>query len=119
MKIVSISPTLYTRELRATIAFYVDALGFELEGHDEHEGWAAVKHGDVRMMFSLPNAHVPFEKPTFTGSIYLSTDSVDAIWRKVKDKSVVVYPVEDFDYGMREFCILDNNGYMIQFGQEI
>lgn len=29
------------------------------------------------------------------------------------------YPVEDFGYGMREFAIYDNNGYLLQFGQEI
>ena len=26
---------------------------------------------------------------------------------------------EDFEHGMREFAIYDNNGYMLQFGQEI
>jgi hypothetical protein len=29
----------------------------------------------------------------------------------------VAYPLEDFHYGMREFAIYDNNGYMLQFGQ--
>jgi hypothetical protein len=27
--------------------------------------------------------------------------------------------MEDFEYGMREFAIRDNNGYILQFGQEI
>jgi hypothetical protein len=31
----------------------------------------------------------------------------------------IVYPLEDFPYGMREFAIRDNNGYILQFGQEI
>jgi len=31
----------------------------------------------------------------------------------------VVYPLEDCAYGMREFAIRDNNGYILQFGQEI
>ena len=38
---------------------------------------------------------------------------------KVKDAVRVCYPIEDFDYGMREFAIFDNNGYLLQFGQEI
>jgi hypothetical protein len=29
------------------------------------------------------------------------------------------YPLKDFDYGMREFTIRDNNGYILQFGPEI
>ena len=31
------------------------------------------------------------------------------LWRRLKDKAAVVYPHEDFDYGMREFAIRDNN----------
>jgi hypothetical protein len=31
----------------------------------------------------------------------------------------IFYPVEDFSYGLREFAIRDNNGYILQFGQEI
>ena len=30
----------------------------------------------------------------------------------------VVYPMETFGYGMREFAVYDNNGYLLQFGQE-
>ena len=36
-----------------------------------------------------------------------------------QDKARVVYPIENFFYGMREFAIRDNNGYILQFGQEI
>lgn len=70
-------------------------------------------------MIALPNAHVPFEKPVFTGSLYFSPDNVDALWESLHDKATIVYPIENFFYGMREFAILDNNGYMLQFGQEI
>lgn len=31
----------------------------------------------------------------------------------------VCYPIEDFHYGMREFAIFDNNGYLLQFGQPV
>jgi hypothetical protein len=31
----------------------------------------------------------------------------------------VCYGIEDFFYGMREFAIYDNNGYLLQFGQPI
>jgi hypothetical protein len=32
-------------------------------------------------------------------------------------QSPVVYPIEDFSYGMREFAIRDNSGYILQFGK--
>jgi hypothetical protein len=29
------------------------------------------------------------------------------------------YPLETFEYGLREFAIYDNNGYMLQFGTPV
>jgi hypothetical protein len=36
-----------------------------------------------------------------------------------KENTKVCYPIENFEYGMREFAIYDNNGYLLQLGQEI
>jgi uncharacterized glyoxalase superfamily protein PhnB len=62
------------------------------------------------MMISLPNEHLQFDKPTFTGSFYITTNSVDELWLQLKGMVKVSYPIESFDYGMREFAIFDNNG---------
>jgi hypothetical protein len=37
----------------------------------------------------------------------------------LKDQCKVEYPLEDFEYGVREFAIRDNSGYLLQFGKEI
>lgn len=44
---------------------------------------------------------------------------MDAAWGELKDKVRLCYPIEDFDHGMREFAISDNNGCLLQIGQEI
>jgi hypothetical protein len=44
---------------------------------------------------------------------------VSALWTSIKDAVKVCYPMEDFHYGMREFAIYDNNGYMLQFGSPL
>jgi len=31
----------------------------------------------------------------------------------------ICYPIETFEYGMREFAIYDNNGYLLQFGEAV
>lgn len=108
---------LWTKDLDASIAFYRGMLGFECVSR--MEGWASLKKDDVELMLSLPNAHEPFDKIQFTGSFYFRPENVDEVWRRVKEKATVVYPLEDFDYGMREFAIRDNDGYILQFGQEI
>ena len=70
-------------------------------------------------MLALPNQHLPYHSSYMTGSLYLRTDNVDAWWQELKDKTELVYPIENFDYGMREFAIKDCNGYMLQFGQPV
>jgi uncharacterized glyoxalase superfamily protein PhnB len=118
MKFTGLMPTLYTRDIRGSVDFYVSTLGFEHDGPDGG-GVAFVRRDEVEIMFAWPNKHMPFEAPIMTGSLYIRCDDVDAEWAKVKDTARVCYPIEDFDYGMREFAIFDNNGYLLQFGQEI
>ncbi len=55
----------------------------------------------------------------FTGSFYINTEDADEIWNSLKGKMKICYTIENFEYGMREFAIYDNNGYILQFGQEI
>jgi uncharacterized glyoxalase superfamily protein PhnB len=113
----NLKPMLEVTDLDETIGFYRDVLGFECL--NRMQGWAALRHGCVEIMLSLPNAHIPFERPIFTGSFYFYPDDVDALWNQLKDKTTIVYPIENFYYGMREFAIRDNNGYCLQFGNEI
>jgi len=35
------------------------------------------------------------------------------------EKQKSSYPIDNFGYGMREFAITDNNGYILQSGKEI
>jgi len=117
MTFESVRPVLAVNSIDDTILFYRNTLGFECVSRVE--GWAALRKDEIEIMISLPNAHEPFEKPTLTGSIYFNCSNVDELWDEIKDTSNVVYPLEDFYYGMREFAIRDNNGYILQFGQEI
>lgn len=118
-KLRSVRPMLYTADFEATLAFYVDVLGFRLEVRLDEFGWADLSRDDVEVMIAKPNEHMPFEKPHFTGSIYFNVDEVDALWEELKERAKVCYPIETFSYGMREFAVFDNNGYLLQFGQPI
>ena len=119
MKIEALTPMLRTRDLAGSVAFYTKLLGFACEARNDEWGWASVERDSVKIMLAIPNAHEPFDQPAFTGSLYLRCDDVDALWQQVKDQAKVCYPLEDFEYGMREFAIYDNNGYLLQFGQEL
>ena len=117
MKLNRVVPLLWTNDLDATIRFYQHLLGFECL--NRMEGWVLLKTDEVELMFSLPNVHEPVDKIQFTGSFYFHPDNVAELWQQLRDRAIVVYPLEDFEYGMREFAIRDNNGYILQFGQEI
>jgi uncharacterized glyoxalase superfamily protein PhnB len=115
-------PMLETKNLRETIEFYTKNLGFECRGlypNEENPCWASLWNNDFEIGFGLPNAHTGFEKPILTGSIYLQVENVEELWQKLKNEVEVVYPLEDFDYGMREFGIRDCNGYVLNLGQNI
>jgi uncharacterized glyoxalase superfamily protein PhnB len=70
-------------------------------------------------MLAAPNEHTPYDKIGFTGSLYFTTDDVVTLWWAFKYKAKLCYDIETFPWGMREFAIFDNNGYLLQFGQEI
>ena len=115
-----LSPMLWTDDLKASLDFYTNVIGFECDAYDESWGWASLHKDQVQLMLAKPNAHdANYRQPEFTGSFYIYTDEVDVYWQKLKDKCRIVYPIENFEYNMREFCILDNNGYRLQFGCEI
>lgn len=119
MKLTALRPMLWTEDLDKTIEFFVDVIGFACIEKNEDWGWASLSLDDVWIMLAKPNEHTPYEKIGFTGSFYFTTTNVDAMWAKVRDKARVCYGIEEFDWGMREFAIYDNNGYLLQFGQEI
>lgn len=100
MKVEAIVPMLTVADIPSAIAFYRDVLGFACTS--EMAGWACLNRDGMEVMLALPNAHVPFDKPHFTGSLYFRVDDVEALWEQVRGAADIVYPLENFDYGMRE-----------------
>ena len=75
-------------------------------------------NGDIEINIANPEAAGDFKKPNFTGTLYFSVENADEAWEELKHNKVV-YEIETFDWGMREFAIEDNNGYILQFGETI
>ena len=117
MTVSAVTPMLTVVSIEAAVNFYRDILGFRHE--TSTPAWACMSLDGIEIMFSLPNQHIPFTKPVMTGSLYFRTDDVESLWSRLKDTCQVEYALEEFEYGMREFAIRDNSGYLLQFGQEI
>jgi uncharacterized glyoxalase superfamily protein PhnB len=110
-----VEPMLRTWDLPATVHFYVDLLGFS--SHSHAEGWASLRRDDVTLMFSSPNDHVNEDGPSLTGSLYFRITDVNELWDRLQGCVRICYPIETFSYGMRDFAIYDNNGYVLQFAE--
>jgi catechol 2,3-dioxygenase-like lactoylglutathione lyase family enzyme len=127
-KLQYLSPILWTKDLDQTISFYEAVLGFEKR--TQFPNFASMSRDNVEIMFVLPidepedckdpnNKEEFFPKPNLTGSIYITTEKVDALWETVKDKATIESTIADREYMMRDFSILDNNGYQLVFGEDI
>lgn len=119
MKFNALRPILWTEKLEETIGFYTQTLGFTIVEQNNEWSWASLFKDGIEIMLSRPNEHIPFEKPFFTGSFYFDTDNVDQLWEQLKLKARICYEIENFPWEMREFAIYDNNGYILQFGQQL
>ena len=119
MRFTALRPMMWTEDLDGSIAFYTGTLGFECGDKNDDWGWASLERDGVHIMLARPNAHTEYKRIGFTGSFYFNTDDVERLWAELKDKAKICYNIESFPWGMREFALYDNNGYILQFGQEI
>jgi uncharacterized glyoxalase superfamily protein PhnB len=122
MKLSGLVPMLETADIEATIDYYTRTLGFTLDATWPAEGpktWCRLVAGNVVLMFMTPDEEARPRAPQITGQLYCYPPDVDALWRELRDRVDVVWPLADWDHGMREFQIRDCNGYVLRFGQEI
>lgn len=119
MSLRALVPMLRTWDFPRSLAFYADALGFVCAAGGADDGWAALERDGIALMLSAPNAHLAETAAAFSGSLYFRVDDVDAWWDRLRDRARVCYPIADFAYGMREFAIYDDNGYLLQFGTPV
>ena len=116
MILQTLRPMLEVNDMEASIAYYQNTLGFSCTNR-LHEEWALMERDGVGIMLSARMQRQQHLSPTFTGSLYVYTDEVDTFWEEWSKKVDVSYPIETFDYGMREFGFFDCNGYLLQLGQ--
>jgi uncharacterized glyoxalase superfamily protein PhnB len=119
MKFNRLDPMLWVDDVKATIDWYVNTLGFEEKNYVGEWQWGVVVKDAITIMLTKPNEHAPYAGPQFTGSLYMHMDNVEELWEKLKDGPHIYYGLENFEYGMREFAIKDCNGYILQFGHDI
>lgn len=118
-KFNALRPILWTDHLEESISFYTQILGFSLNEKNEDWQWASLQKDNVVLMISKKNDHSKFNNIGFSGSFYFTVEDVEILWFDLKEKADVCYEIETFPWQMREFAIYDNNGYILQFGENV
>ncbi len=111
-------------DVRRTVDFYVDVLGFEQRFVSQDETFAIVLHGDAAIHFVKAGSPDALKATAENISIYLWVRKLDALHDLLKPKldrlpeNRVRKPF-DQAYGMREFHVKDPDGCLLLFGEEI
>jgi len=88
--------------------------------YNEEDGtmnWAKLSWGNSEVMLNIGGK--PSTEHRREVDLYITTDNVDELYRRLKDRVPVVQDLYDAFYGMREFIIRDCNGFWITFGQPL
>lgn len=124
----SLTANLMVADVNETVDFYRDVLGFQLVMSLPEGGnydWAMMSNGGAQIMFQALDSLVE-EYPAFSDSavggslvLFIVLEGIDEFHESIKDKAKIVVDLHDTFYGMREFAIEDNNGYVLTFAEEL
>jgi len=123
-----LSPNLVVEDVNKAVDFYRDILKFELHMSVPETGdlkWAAMKRDHVEIMLqardSASRAIPLMENKEAGGSVtlYIEMENVVELYDAIKEKVVLIEDLHTKPYGMREFSIQDNNGFILTFAEEV
>ena len=114
MNMTRLVPMLPVKSVRASIDFY-RKLGFGVERHQDHWGWAMLAYGDCRLMLDQSINTDP--SAPRQSVVYMYPDDVAAYHRQVRASGLDVPDLGVTFYGMTEFRLDDPDGNRLWIGQ--
>ena len=119
-----LSPTLAVRNMKETIEFYKNSLGFKMGmafPDANNPGYAELsKDGMVLMFISAKDCKIGSEEKLGVGvNLYMQIDGdIDEYYQELKKRGVkITVDIADEPYGIRDFTVEDVNGYILTFNQ--
>jgi len=108
-------PILASLNAEETIKFYTEKLGFTF--YNNWDGYLIFSKDDIQIHL-WPTTDEEIPKST---GCYVRVTAVDELFTIYQQQNVV-HPngkLKNMPWGMRQFSILDNNGNIIHFGEDI
>jgi len=124
-KLNFISPFFIVSNIKDSVAYYVDKLGFEIwyMGPEGDPYWAMVGRGPVSIMLKAITDDVkPIPNPTrheWAGwDAFVSTEDPDALFEEYRASGATFHQsIGDNSDGLRGFEVTDADGYVLFFGR--
>ena len=122
-RLTSITPFFIVKDLRVSVAYYVERLGFtlEFEGPADDVYYAQVKRDDVAIMLKTISPDV-LPQPNHTRhewarwDAYVHTEDPDPLFQEFKKRGAkFVTELSFIDDGLWGFEIADADGYVVAF----
>jgi uncharacterized glyoxalase superfamily protein PhnB len=115
----NVVPMIHVPDVRATVDWY-EEIGFTATDTYDNGGsglsFAVMSFGSSKVMFNEGGR--PSTRKRREVDLYVYTEHVDELYRRLMDRVEVVERPHDTFYGMRELIIRDLNRFWITFGQE-
>ena len=119
-----LSPTLAVRDMKKTINFYTNSLGFKLgmtfPGAENPEYADLSKDGMVLMFLPAANLGIGGDENLGVGvNFYMQIDgNIDEYYDTLKREGVnITVDIKDEPFGIRDFTAEDVDGYQLTFNQ--
>jgi catechol 2,3-dioxygenase-like lactoylglutathione lyase family enzyme len=113
-------PCLLVSDMRRSLDFYRDVLGFTQTGYYPIESEpirTEVRRDDVAIILYSEPVRGSDQPPTFTGALYVFPESIETLADELRGKVPFAWGPEDTDFGIREFAIRDPDGYTLVFAK--
>ena len=119
-KFIRSNPHLPVINLRQTLDYYRDTLGF-YEEWTEGKTDGGIRRDEMRMLFGEDPNHV---QKINTGTSRLNlmwfVDNIEEVYKEYQERGIeIVSPITAYSYGLREFAFIDINGYYIRVAEGV
>lgn len=122
MAITRVIPQLRTTDMKSSVSFYTDKLGFSVEFSYE-DFYVGIRAGDEFFHIKLvdePDPSIRFVNDGEHFHLYFQTEGVAAYAAELKAKGVdLLKDLHETDWNTREFIIHDNQGHTLYFGEPL
>lgn len=113
-------PALKVAQMDRALAFYTEILGFSSIWRNANDGDGEnvmLEAGTINVLLST-GSHLG-DVPAFTGTLYFNMTGVQDFFDQIKERVEIVWPLENMEYGQKEFGIRDPDGYILAFAEEL